>query len=718
MTTTGIFLRGFFCVILLVIELYATAQTITIPSSVIGTSSFIPVTYNNAPGTPGEWVSFHQFMANNSTWVTYQYLNSQTNGTLSFAAPEANGMYDFRMFDPGGNLICRSEPVILRKSLMPDKTFNGSGICHADLSGNYSDDWAVSVKVESNQKIVVAGAAYSGDTSTRQTPIVNFVVARFNPDGQPDPTFGINGRVSTSVPGIEAEEVTAMVVQPDGKIIVGGSGVIYGIGLCLWQESFILLRYDINGNLDPGFGNNGVIITNFTWPTEPAGTSSDRLTSIALQPDGKIIAGGFGTQCSIEGLRRCNLVRYLPNGTIDPGFGIGGKHTFHPSGINEWVTSIAPPVVNGDGSFFVAVNKSVWLLFGANENCIYKFDSACDPVTSFGTDGIVVDPLPALNNSQYPHSIGIGPDSQLYIMGCTGSPGWLWIMKRDPISGLSNPGFGTNGLVVYENPQACIPAGMAFFNNKLVIGHHTPDGNWSSSRFLLNGEFDIEFGWPSFFMHGSDDQINSMAMQPDGKIILAGSGLYSPDLQRDMILVRFDTNSTKFIHDQTITSGTSDCFDSNESLYLYDLELENGASANFMATKNVLLYAGTIVRPGGYLHAGITTNGNFCGTKSVFVGEDYYPKNGHDVAPLIETNSLCKLYPNPTNGKLIIEILENEEREITFLELYGAMGNKLISKDMGVQKYGVLDLTKFSTGIYFIRLIRGTSTTTVKIIKN
>jgi uncharacterized delta-60 repeat protein len=437
-----------------------------------------------------------------------------------------------------------------------------------------------------------------------------------------------------------------------------------------------------------------------------------------LQPDGKIIAGGFGTQCSIEGLRRCNLARYLPNGTPDPGFGIGGKHTFRPSGINEWVTSIAPPVVNGDGSFFVAVNKSVWLLFGANENCIYKFDSACDPVTNFGNNGIVVDPLPALNNSQYPHSIGIGPDAQLYIMGCTGSPGWLWIMKRDPVSGLSNPGFGTNGLVVYENPQACIPAGMVFFDNKLVIGHHTPDGNWSSSRFHLNGDFDVEFGWPSFFMHRSDDQINSMAMQPDGKIILAGGGLYSPDLQQDMVLVRFDTNSTKFLHDQTITAGSSGCFDSNESLYLYDFEVESSASANFMATKNVLLYAGTIVRPGGYFHAGITTNGNFCGTKSVFAEGENPSINGRDYTPVIETNTFFNIYPNPTNGKLIVEISDNKADESTFLELYGVMGNKLMSRELGVLRHYVADLTEFSNGIYFIRLTRGTVTSTFKIIKN
>jgi len=403
---------------------------------------------------------------------------------------------------------------------------------------------------------------------------------------------------------------------------------------------------------------------------------------------------------------------------MDPDFGIGGKHTFHPSGMNEWVTSIAPPVLNGDGSFFVAVNKSIWLLFGANENCFYKFDSACDPVTNFGTNGIVVDPLPALNNGQYPHSIAIEPDSQLYIMGCTGTPGWIWIMKRDPISGSSNPGFGTNGLVVYEHPQACIPAGMDFFNNKLVIGHHTLEGNWSSSRFLLNGEFDVEFGWPSFFMHRSDDQINSMAMQPDGKIVLAGSGLYSPDLQRDMVLVRFDTNTTKFLHDQTINTGTSGCYDSNESLYLYDFEVENNASATFMATKNVLLYAGTIVRQGGYFHAGIAPNGNFCGTKSVFAEGDNHSNNGRDYSPVNEPNTFFNLYPNPTNGKLIVEISDNKEHESTCLELYGVMGNKLMNRELGAVRYHVLDLTKFSTGIYFIRLVRGISASTVKIIKN
>jgi uncharacterized delta-60 repeat protein len=564
---TNIFVKIFIAVLILAASSGVKSQTITVPSGIVGTSSFLPAGFTGAPGLPNEWMGFHPFMGSGTSYINWQYLGNQTNGTLIFPAPDESAVYNFRMYDENNNQLCASEPFAVKKSLLPDKGFNGTGIIHSDFSGSEVDDWAECVSVDNNQRIIVAGAALTGDSINGQIPIVRFLVGRFNPDGTPDNTFGVNGKASVDIPGIDAVEVKAMVVQPDGKIIVGGSGINYGVGLCLQQGSFILIRIGTEGILDPGFGTNGIVVTNFTLPHEPVGNSSDNLTSLALQPNGKILAGGYGMVCQEGGLRRCDLVRYLTNGQLDTGFGIGGINTFHPNMENEWIEAMAPPVTNEDGDFYVATNWSIWMLFGANENRFYKFNALGNLVSSFGTGGWVVDPRPALENSQLPKSIAIGPDNQLYVMGCTGNTGWIWLMKKDPVTGASDPAFGNNGVVVNEHPVACIPTGIQFYDNKLVVGHYTFDGIWSTSRFNLDGTFDITYGWPGFMLHQYSDQVKGFVIQPNGGVVMAGSGLYAPGEQRDLMVVRFDTNSTRFLQNQTITTGDNGCFASNENIY-------------------------------------------------------------------------------------------------------------------------------------------------------
>jgi uncharacterized delta-60 repeat protein len=94
--------------------------------------------------------------------------------------------------------------------------------------------------------------------------------------GMLDPTFGTGGRVSTSI-GTMAAYGYCMSVQPDGKILVGGT-----TGDGSWD--FALARYNSNGTLDLTFDNDGKVTTNFV--------GLDVAAAIAVQPDGKIILAG------------------------------------------------------------------------------------------------------------------------------------------------------------------------------------------------------------------------------------------------------------------------------------------------------------------------------------------------------------------------------------------------------------------------------------------
>lgn len=704
-------------VLLICVTQTGKSQSITLPSEIIGKNNTFEISFSGAPGTASDWIGLFHFKADNLSYITWQYLDSQTDGTLLFQSNLDSGIYDFRMFNQSNELICISEPFVVREALMLNQEFNTVGFYHADFSGDNLDDWAVDIKIAPDNKIVVAGAAHSGDTSTWDVPIVNFVVARFHPDGQPDMSFGINGKVITPVPGIEAYEVRAVLVQSDSKIIVGGSGMNYGIGQCQWQGSFILVRYDINGNLDNTFGNNGVVLTNFTLPGEVAGFSSDDLRCLALQPDGKILAGGRGIRCPAT-TYRCSLARYNTNGTLDENFSDDGKLVFvHNTSEWQWVEAIAPPVENGDGSFYIATLQTEWIIFSPNSNYIYKIDADGNFVSDFGINGLVVDSLPALGGAQFPQSISTGPDGKLYLVGCTNGAGNIWIMKKDPITGEPVAGFGNNGLVVQEDANTVIPIGSVFHENMLYVGTHFFSGFCSVVRFNLDGEFDLSYGSPLIAVNGQIEEPRAMAMLGDGDFVFAGSGQFPAPSDQDFLVVNLTKNTTHYLNNQQLSGNTSDCFGSNENIYIRNFEVEAGSSAELIAANKIMIFNNTKVESGGYFHASITTNNIYC-TRSSTIVETIDEKLLPQSESLPESKSgLFRFYPNPTQGILHIESANSSVSGPMIVEVLNIMGKRMKSITLHGSSLYPLDLSDLPNGVYVVRVLIDGKADFAKIIK-
>lgn len=693
------------------------SQSITVPSEIIGKNIVFEISFSGAPGTGNEWIGLFHFKADNLSYIAWQYLGSQTNGTLLFQSNLDSGIYDFRMFNQSNELICISEPFVVREALMLNQEFNTVGFYHEDFSGENLDDWAVDIKIAPDNKIVVAGAMHSGATSTWGVPIVNFVVARFYQNGQPDLSFGVNGKVITPIPGIEAYEVKTILVQPDGKIIAGGSGMNYGIGQCQWQGSFILVRYDINGNLDNTFGNNGVVLTNFTLPGEAAGFSSDELRCLALQPDGKILAGGRGVRCPAT-THRCSFARYKTNGTLDENFSDDGKLVFvHNTSEWQWVEAIAPPVENGDGSFYIATLQTEWIIFSPNSNYIYKIDADGNFVSDFGINGLVVDSLPGLGGAQFPQSISTGPDGKLYLVGCTNEAGNIWIMKKDPLTGEPVAGFGDNGLVVHEDANAVIPIGSVFHENMLYVGIHFLSGFWSVVRFNLDGEFDLSYGSPLIAVNGQIEEPRTMAMLGDGDFVFAGSGQFPAPSDQDFLVVNLIKNTTHYLNNQQLSGNTTDCFGSNENIYIRNFEVEAGSSAELIAANKILIFNNTKVVAGGIFHARITTNNSYCAKSSPIV-EVIDGKLVPEIKILPESpGGLFRYYPNPTRGILNIELIDHASTAGMILEVFDIMGNKLKTFGNPVISVINLDFSDLPGGVYIVRLQHEGCVDFAKVVK-
>src|ERR1044071_6086577 len=133
-----------------------------------------------------------------------------------------------------------------------DPTFEGDGKVLTDF--NHSTDIANAVAIQADGKLVVVGTTYQdNDFSTE-----DFAVARYNPDGTLDKTFGTGGKVQTDFPGLAAV-ASSIVIQPDGKIVVAGGA----FPLFTFLGNFELVRYNPNGSLDRSFGDGGIVTTFF-----------------------------------------------------------------------------------------------------------------------------------------------------------------------------------------------------------------------------------------------------------------------------------------------------------------------------------------------------------------------------------------------------------------------------------------------------------------------
>lgn len=187
----------------------------------------------------------------------------------------------------------------------PEPSFGEGGAATAPVAGT-SEVQVDSAAVEADGSIVLTGSATPGAGSTPQREML---LARFTAGGALDPNFGSGGIVTFVPPGALLAEGEAVVVQPDGGIIVAGRTVTPG-----QNDTFLLAGFLPDGALDPGFAQSG-------WTSAFASTSGSGAGTIALEPDGRIVVAGDVAAPEEASLA---LARYLPDGRLDPSFGEGG----------------------------------------------------------------------------------------------------------------------------------------------------------------------------------------------------------------------------------------------------------------------------------------------------------------------------------------------------------------------------------------------------------
>ena len=183
-----------------------------------------------------------------------------------------------------------------------DTTFGSGGKVLTDF-GSASNDFAADIEVQPNGKIVVAG-------SSRASGNYDFAVVRYDTDGSFDTGFGSGGKVLTDLGAAQIDQASALTIQQGGKIVVAGHSDAGG------SRDFALVSYNPDGGLDTGFGSGGKVLTDL------GAASLDYANSIEVQPNGKIVAAGAGDALGVGDFA---LVRYNADGSLDAGFGASGK---------------------------------------------------------------------------------------------------------------------------------------------------------------------------------------------------------------------------------------------------------------------------------------------------------------------------------------------------------------------------------------------------------
>lgn len=195
----------------------------------------------------------------------------------------------------GGNYPTSSgHPFFIRqytKDGVPDKSFGINGEARYNFLG-LNGSYIHAIALHADSKIVAAGSLYG----VRNDGNPQSALVRFDANGSIDNSFGKNGLITTQV-GEYGSEIYDLVIDADKKIVAVASTVdIFKLG----SIAFASVRYLNNGELDSSFAQNGVQLT--VIQNQP------NATAIALQSDGKILAGGYSTDES--NYNRITLTRY------------------------------------------------------------------------------------------------------------------------------------------------------------------------------------------------------------------------------------------------------------------------------------------------------------------------------------------------------------------------------------------------------------------------
>ena len=386
-----------------------------------------------------------------------------------------------------------------------DSRFGNGGIVLTDFSR--TDDYAYALTVQPDARIIVAG-------QSGIYPDLHSALVRYTKNGRLDSTFGTGGKVVATFDS-NGDNLSAIVLQADGKIVAAGS--IHG-------TAFLLARFNADGSLDQAFGNNGSVVTTFGDPTAGA-------DDLVLQADGKIIVVGVSGAGPYSELNDFAVARYNLDGSLDPSFGSGGKVITHFPGVFNTGSSATSAVVQPDGKLVVGGSYK-------NERTPHQFalarynpDGNLD--STFGQSGKVMTTVGT--GDAFSFAIVLQSNGRIVLAGYSYTQGHDFSLAGYNPDGTLDSTFGNGGFMATDFSGATDDIAYAMTmqrDGKLVVAGRTgsyPEFDFALARYSSDGQPDQSFGTGGKVITniGSTDDAFAVALQSNGKIVLAGIAIGS-----------------------------------------------------------------------------------------------------------------------------------------------------------------------------------------------
>ena len=355
-----------------------------------------------------------------------------------------------------------------------DTSFSTDGLLTIQFGQQYYYGLANAVAVQNDGRIVLAGTLRESNHPTTYSRIG---VARLNIDGSLDASFSGDGLVVSELTG--SAEASSMLIQPDGKIVVAGA----------WNDFATLWRFNGDGSYDSRFSGDGIV------SMASAGTL---ISSIVLQPDGRILAAGYQRPSSFLNTIYGSVLmvaRFNANGSLDSTFGTNGK-MLDPGSRQRTADDI---VLLPDGRFAVAGDTTVYR---------QGSESSQMAVSRYNPDGSIDGTFGTRLLDQY-EWFGYNDFDSANVIS------WSSSLLRQP----------DGKLVVAGYSQL-----------RMVVARLNEDGSFDSS---FGGD-----GMTDSFVANHSLRASDVLLQPDGKLVVSGHArAFTGTVNQDFYLIRLTSET-------------------------------------------------------------------------------------------------------------------------------------------------------------------------------
>jgi uncharacterized delta-60 repeat protein len=547
-----------------------------------------------------------------------------------------------------------------------DDSFDDDGIVTVDYTSAITD-YANSIAIQPDGK-VISGGQLAG------------TLARFNPDGSPDTTFGGDGQVTIPIIGIKTR------LASDGKIITGGN------------LDFLpaVTRFNTDGSIDSTFGVNGISSFNIVGDN-----SQQSLQSMVIQPDDKIVVTGHSSNDKLK------IARLNPDGGLDS--------TFDGDGIRALTEFDGKIYLHYGGDVTLQPDGKIVIVSQGTSNStgfgIIRLNAQGSIDSTFSDDGYRnIGITSGSSSSEVANCVLIQPDGKILAGGMGGTiseTDRTFSMVRLNTNGTNDSSFGTNGIMSFQvdNMSSIGRAAALQTDGKIIMAGYTfkTAGNIKKqclARLTAVGTLDPAFGNDGMLttqLYCSPTAAYSVALF-DSKIYTGGEIRVNNAYNADVFLARYFAGCSNVITNFTFSASGPDVIFTDNSQFATNWLWDFGDGT--IDTSQSPMH--TFISPGTYEICLIA--GNTC-------GDDTLCQTVTIIATGIAEQQggilFLEVSPNPFSNYAAIRFsLENKQS--VKLELCDLQGRKIQTIAEGDFEAGdhSLDVSSggLSKGMYLLRL--------------